>query len=216
LTFTKTNVLSSVKLQDGTTSESFDGVRYYLDENGKACVRYKNAKGKNGGVYVDPALLREDMVITFSYTRKAKPVGEAGSEDKDASMGLVLVGPTGRYGLRFIGKGYRIQRNDNYSTQTNVQNSSAGSPVDLSKTSVSEPYDFKFIKLGSMVYMCAKKHTEKSYTLITSFDVMNSDYSVGGKLNSVMLSWATNGWTDVTFSGITVEPASESNTTEIK
>ena len=132
------------------------------------------------------------------------------------SMGIVFEGLTGKYGMRFIGRGYRIQPDDFYDPNTLIANTSAGSPVSMKENPTSEPFDFKFIKIGSKVYMCAKLRSQQDYVLVKDFDLMNSTHSVGSVLTDVKISWAANGWLDVRISGIRLEDVTESNTAEIK
>jgi len=213
--FKKIGLLSSITRKDGEIDAAPPyEVPVYETVDGSLSLDVKCDNAYIDGMFIRPELANEDVLISFTYERKGKPASVSATEDGDASMGLLFVGPEGSYGMRFIAKGCRIMINDSFNEQTN-EGSREGGPVDMQLTTTPEPYNFKFIKKGSVVYMCAKLQSQSEYVLVYTHNLINEKHSVGAVVTDIAISWCSWGWTDIRISDIEIGQVTEATAPEI-
>jgi len=211
ITFKKVDLVTTLSRMDGTTDNGISStVEMYEKADGSLAFDLRGDNATSDYVYFKPEMVDENVVISFSYERRAMPAGAGGKEDGDASVGLVFFGKSGSYGARFIAQGCRIMVNDVYNDSLNL-GGRTGSPVNMQNNPTPQPYDFKFVKAGSMLYMYAKLRAHNSYQLVYTLDLMGSHHSIGSVLSDIAISWCSYGWTDMTFSNIKIEPYTEAN-----
>ena len=166
VTFEKSTLGGSINF-DGNAIDTANGGKVRSDGYGIIFEYENEISGRGNLVLTEANKYKGDFSLSFTYMRY--PAGTK-KEDADPSIGVrFFQGNTASLECMFIGNGYRVYHD--YDGGFNSRDEKRGvSPVNMQSLSAM-PYDFKVVKVDSIVYMFAKQHSASSYTMIYYFDL---------------------------------------------